>query len=128
MANTVWACATLKTFAPKLLSVIEARASWLVESGNPQNVANSAWAFATLKTEAPKLLSAIEARSDWIIENGNPQEITNTAWAFASNGFGTTNFYDALHRNSRALFGKELTPPPTCGESMFLICNIRSRH
>jgi RAP domain len=104
----VWAFATLKTEAPKLLSAIEARADWLIEDGTPQGVANIAWAFATLKTEAPKLLSAIEARADWFIEKGNTQDVANTAWALASSGFEATQFFDALDRHQIVLLGKTL--------------------
>ena len=69
-----WACATLSIEAPNLFAEIEQRAKWLVEEGNPQDVANMAWACAKLGFEAPNLFAEIEQRAKWLVEEGNPQE------------------------------------------------------
>ena len=52
---------------------IEHRSKWLVEEGNPQDVANIAWACAKLGFEAPNLFAEIEHRSKWLVEEGSPQ-------------------------------------------------------
>jgi hypothetical protein len=42
-----------------MFEAIVNRAKWLVENGNPQEIANTAWACATLGIKSPKIFDAI---------------------------------------------------------------------
>ena len=50
----------LRQLSKNLFQAIENKAAWLVENGNPQNIANTAWSFATLGIKAPNLFRLID--------------------------------------------------------------------
>jgi len=89
--------------APKLFLHVEKHAKWLVENGNPQNVANTAWAFASLGVTAPNLFFHVEKEAERLVENGSPQAVSNTAWAFASLGVTAPNLFSHIEEQAEWL-------------------------
>jgi hypothetical protein len=50
----------------------EKRSSWLINEGNPQEVANTALACATMGLQSPKLFAKFEKQSSWLVREGRP--------------------------------------------------------
>ena len=67
----------------RLLYEVEQRATWLVETGNAQEIANVMAAFATLDCAAPQLVRALLHQSDRLVAQASPQELANLAWSLA---------------------------------------------
>ena len=65
------------------MSAVNNQASFLVSSGEPQEIANTAWAAATLNHPSPTLFKEIDKCSPALVSSGTPQAVANLAWAFA---------------------------------------------
>jgi hypothetical protein len=71
-------------------------AKWLMEHGNPQDIAHCIWACGTLGIEAPNLFQLLDKRAPWLMEHGNPQDIANCTWACGTLGIDAPNLFQLL--------------------------------
>eukprot|EP00978_Attheya_sp_CCMP212_P000883 scaffold1892_cov47-Attheya_sp.AAC.2 len=92
-----------------LFSQVEKHAEWLVQEGDPQQIANTVWACATLEIESPILFSQVEKHAKWFVQESNSQGIANTVWAFATLGVASPILFSQVETHAK-LFVQEGTP------------------
>jgi hypothetical protein len=82
--------------SPNLFRLIDQRAEWMFENGDPQGIANCLRACGKLGIESPNLFQMLDLRAEWLIENWTPQNIANCAWACGSLGIESPNLFVLL--------------------------------
>jgi hypothetical protein len=103
IAETAWACATVRYVAPNLFHAIDrhAEASLPVDTRTtPYHLAITIWAFGKLGIAAPVLCAAVERRAEWLVEHGTAQDVGHAAWACATLGDDAPTLFAALDRRA----------------------------
>lgn len=103
IADTAWACATVRYVAPALFHVIDrhAEASLLTDARTtPYHLAITIWAFGKLGIAAPVLCAGLERRAEWFVDHGTALDVGHAAWGCATLGDDAPTLFAALDRRS----------------------------
>ncbi|KAJ1637679.1 hypothetical protein T492DRAFT_950140 [Pavlovales sp. CCMP2436] len=97
LANTAWAFATARVFAPALFQRIATEVVHRAAHFEPQTLANVAWSLARSRTPAPAAFAAICAAVEcWPPSDFSPQNHASLLWAFAFSGSDAARLLDSL--------------------------------